>query len=490
MGALETSSMRFVIVALSIAACSAYPGFDTIETGVPYTSTTSRSSDGPTDTGLEPAKARFEELRSAIDGKVGTLVTVGWWQHTNEPVHVEYSIDPGEWVQAPPLDGVKGYNEQLLVGIPFSEPVPAAPRQVPWRIVSDVDGWVVDAASPIEPGAVHADLPIPSLVTSVPDGWLASGRYLLTTINQEPGGWTGGRFWVAIYDRRGRPVWAWPVPNLHWSLSARVSRSGDAILWDETTRWSDKDFGEGSKVHRTWLDREDWALPTPGLHHVFVELPSGGIAWGSQYHAPGEVLVERRPEEAEAVQIWSCAGWEGAPEPISACEANSLAYDESTDAYLIGFLRSEAAVSVERQSGEAAWWIGNVPGAYRYAAGTDSLVRPQSVTYTPGGSLLVSSETGEGPDRVSTVRELTVNHAGQSVTEVWSYQADTYVTTNAYAERLGNGNLLHVRGSASEVAEVDGQGRTVWHLDFEGSRLLGRGELIEDLYDLVSPPSE
>ena len=55
------------------------------------------------------------------------------------------------------------------------------------------------------------------------------------------------------------------------------------------------------------------------------------------------------------------------------------------------------------------------------------------------------------------------------------------------AWRLSNGNTLHVVGSASNVYEVQSDGTKVWEIDWGRSNLMGRGQFIEDLYDLVQP---
>ena len=55
------------------------------------------------------------------------------------------------------------------------------------------------------------------------------------------------------------------------------------------------------------------------------------------------------------------------------------------------------------------------------------------------------------------------------------------------AWRLDNDNTLHIVGSASVVREVAPDGADVWRVDFNGTRLMGAGQFIEDLYPLVKP---
>ena len=457
----------------------------------------------------DDAGTRFTGLSHELHPSMGSLVYVQWEQSQREPVRVEYSFDPGIWRSTPVFDGESGFNQHLLVGIPFSSEqelvdngageieIRILPRQVIWRVVADRDGTAAQGTNPIVMGEVDPGLPIPELVYLDEANAGNADAYLLTSINQDPGGWTGGQYWVVIYDRQGRPVWARRVPNRHWSLFPQVSSHRGApghLLWDESTRWSNDDDGIGSKIHRTYLDEEIEIVPAPGLHHAFVQLPDGTLAWGSQapMHGPGEALVERSPGQPNETIRWSCEGTDAPLPELEGCVSSGLWFDESQDTYLLSFTSHDAVVAVERASAETSWWAGGLPGSYSVFPAPATLRYPHSPSFTATGNLLVSAELvlpGVGNEELYTtvVREYEVRDDTQELVEVWSYDAYTHAVSNGHAARLANGNTLHVLGSASEVKEVDRLGRPVWHLDFRGSRLLGRGELIEDLYDLVKP---
>ncbi len=465
----------------------------------------------PLDTGADTATeevARVGHLSWALHPEMGSLVWVEWEQTTAEPSRVEYRVDPQElWIEAPVEPRVAGLNRQLLAGIPFSselrEPkgggadpsgLEVLERQVAWRVVMLDDGAVVEAEDPIVPGPVNLDLPLPRVRLALAEQWSA-GRYLLVSINQEHGGWTGGRYWVVIYDRKGRPVWARRVPNGNWSLFPAVSKRGNHLLFDESTYWASSDGGAGSKIHRTYLDAPIEAFPAPGLHHAFVELPGppGTVAWGSVLpeHSDSEAIVERSPSGALEV-VWACDGRWPDVQGV-ACESNSLHFDGSLNRYLMSFATAGSVVEISRATGEALWWAGDHPDSLAFDPVQSRFLRQHGVTRTPSGTVLVSTESatsqpyGKTGARSTMVREYTLDEARGRLTEVWSHDSGVLASTNGSALRLGNGNTLHVLGSASQVKEIDRAGRTVWHLDFEGSRLLGRGELIDDLYPLLSP---
>ena len=83
------------------------------------------------------------------------------------------------------------------------------------------------------------------------------------------------------------------------------------FLWDEATAWSQFDLGQDSRIHRRYLDEEIEVIPTPGLHHAFVVLPDGTLAWGAQegLFEDEETLMELAPGALEPTVLWSVHDW-------------------------------------------------------------------------------------------------------------------------------------------------------------------------------------
>ena len=422
----------------------------------------------PTDPGpQEPLATDFSwRLHDVQPG----FAIVSWTQSRAAEVWVEYSVDPGEWMSSPPVAGVVGENEKLIVGIPLA-------HSAQWRIVSADD--MSEAPEPIETGPIPADLPIPRLGAALPDNWLPDGKFMLTSISEGNGGWsTNGPFWTLIVDRRGRPVWGTRTERGAWTLYAQVSVTGDHIIYDDFSWFSPND----ATATRTYLDAEIEVIDIPGFHHAFVELPDGTIAWASRSHGGGEALVERAPGEDDVTIVWTCAqDW---PE-AGGCASNCIYYNEPTDSYLYSFYSNESVVEVDRSTGETLWWAGGVGGGYSFSPSESHFYWQHGVSYTDEGTLLLS--THHGRQRTNLAREYIVDHDTRTLIEIWNYDAEAYADTNGDTWRLENGNTLHTLGSASEVKEVDANGQVVWHLDYEGTRLLGRSEFISDLYALLSP---
>jgi len=419
----------------------------------------------------------FDNLSWQLSDEIGSLATVSWTQTDAATVHVEYHFDDEDWMSTPSMDAAAGDHQQLIVGIPYG-------TRGYWRVVAD--NGEMEAGNYIVTDPLPSGIPDGTVLISEPDKWLSTGNYLLTSINQQTGGWTGGHYWTIIIDRAGRVVWAHEAPDAHWTLFVQVAQTGDHILWDESTYWSDWDDGAGSMVHRRYLDQPIDDISTPGLHHEFVQLPDETLVWGSQDHGGYEALVEQPMGSSEQTTVWTCdANWPGSGN----CESNGLFYVEDTNTYLYSFYTNNSIVEVDRATGNSLWWAGDVAGGYSFDPADSQYSWQHGISYTDTGTLLVSTEGRELGRNVTMVREYEVNHDTKTLTQVWYYNPGVYASTNGDAWRLANGNTLHVIGSAGYVTEVDPDGNIIWEIDYDGTHLMGRGTLIEDLYTLVSPTS-
>ncbi len=430
--------------------------------------------DTDTDTDTVPVDVEVVDLSWRLHDDVGSLVYVSWEQSAAGTVHVVFGGDEDGWSVSPPWEATAGTHEQLLLGIPFD-------ASGYWQVV--VEGGESFAGEAYTTGPKPESLPVPALGISLPERQLEIGNYLLASINGTDGGWTAGNHWTFIVDRAGRLVWASLAPEYHWTLFAQVSVTGDYILWDEATYWTDW-FSDGSDstVHRTYLDAEIDEIATPGLHHAFVQLPDGTLVWGSKYHAASEALVEKALGSEVETVLWTCDDdWSGAGH----CESNGLFYAADRDAFLYSFYTNDSIVEVDHATGGSTWWAGEVGGGYAFDPPESQFSWQHGISYTDTGSLLVSTHASNDSGSTTMLREYTVDHDAQTLTEIWSYDPDIYASTNGDAWRLDNGNTLHLLGSASTIIEVAADGEVVWQLDYGGSKLLGRGEFIEDLYALV-----
>lgn len=436
---------------------------------------TATTTDTDTDTVVTPVTAT--DLTWTLHSDYGSLVYAAWQQDGDALVHVEYSVDDGVWLSSPSMPRSAGANQQLLVGIPYE-------MDALWRVV--IEGQESYDGPLITTGPLLEDLPEPDLELTDEAAWSGSGDYLLTSVNENAGGWVGGTYVTVILDRMGRYVWVNETPDGNWTLYAQVALSGDHLLWDEATYWSNYDDGEDSQIHRTYLDEEIEVLATPGLHHAFVQLPDGTLTWGSQWHESGEALVELAPGASDADVIWTCRDdWPDA----GRCESNGIFYSPDRDSYLYSFYTNNSIVEVDRATGESLWWAGGVRDGYTFADGDDQYSWQHGISWTDTGTLLVSTEYPyESREQTTWAVEYEVDHDAQELTMVWGSDSEVYASTNGDTWRLDNGNTLHIVGAAGVARETNAAGDDVWRIAYNNDYLLGRGELIDDLYALVKPP--
>jgi len=466
---METPRHHFLIFFSLLAACTvAEPVENPVDNPVDNPDT-----DTGEDTDTDPnAAARQLDWRLHDDHE--SLVYVSWLQKAAGEITIEYNLD-GQWVSIPTHDGVEGENEALVVGIPYD-------TDADWRLTTS-GGEVFDGDT-ITTGDLSSGFPLPTVVSGDSGKWLPGGSYYLGSLTESDGNyWDGRDFWTFIIDREGRVVWANLTPSQNWTLFAQVSVSGDHILWDEQTFWSDYDNGAASTVHRTYLDAEIEVIGTPGLQHSFNELPDGTLAWMSSYHGGSynESLVERAPGATDVEVVWACGSW-GARD---GCASNGQFYVADTDSYLLSFYSNESIVEVSRSTGENLWWAGARRGGYSFDPPSAQFAWQHGISYTDAGTLLVSTHNENSTSTI--VREYAVDHKERTLTEVWSFDPEIFGAYNGDAWRLDNGNTLHTVGSAGRVKEATADGEVAWDVNFGGHRLMGRGELIADLYSLVSP---
>ncbi|MEQ1571480.1 MAG: hypothetical protein ABMA64_37985, partial [Myxococcota bacterium] len=319
----------------------------------------------------------------------------------------------------------------------------------------------------------------PALVAYDPALAWPEGRYLLTSVNAADCSWCGGPYWTVIVDRRGRVVWAVPTPSGAWTLFPQLAVTGDAILWDEQRYWGDlgAEQGRASTVHLTRLDGEVLEVATPGLHHAFVQLPDGGLAWGSYAHGFGEALVEKAPGQADETVVWraTSAGW------YASSASNGLFYSDARDSYLYSFYSNSTVAEIDRATGEAVWWAGDEPGGAPFVPASSQFAWQHGVSWTDVGTVLVSSLDGVD----TSLMEYEVD--GGALHLVWSDPSGARAQSNGGAWRLANGNTLHLLGTAGIAREVTPEHQEAWRVSWGEGHLVGDGRWITDLYPLVQP---
>jgi hypothetical protein len=428
---------------------------------------------GITDSGAEQLPVDGVSWR--VHESIGSLIYVSWTQVEPFTGTVRFGFEEGSWMEVPEADYPAGENEALLLGIPFA-------ADFSFQIIGD--GEALTELEQARTGELPGSMPEHSLIIGDPTKFSDEGPYILTSLNTRAGGWTTGTFMQLILDREGRIIWAQETPDQEWSIYLQPSKNGEDILVDHNTYWGNWDGGQASTIHRIKIDgSEVAAYSVPGQHHNFEELPDGSIVYGAATSG-GEVL-RKLHTDGSFETLWSCIDFHAQVGTEDPCNSNTLWWDPDRDSFLFSFYTTETVVEIDHLSGETLRVWGAVPTAYSFSPEDAQFYWQHGATYTPDGTLLISSESHLADGTSETeVREYLVNDADGTLEEIWFFGEGegVYARTSGEALRLSNGNTFHNYGSAGVFREVTPDKEIVWEFALGNDHLMGRVSFLEDLY--------
>ena len=422
------------------------------------------------------------DVSARLHEAMGSIVVVDWEQSEPADVHVEFSVDPDIWLASPTRALDDGPASELLLGVPYG-------AEVSYRVVSDDgSGPITTEAAAIRTADLDPELPLPIVMAEDPSAWGNEDRYLVGSVsllNDSPG---PEAYWLYVLDRQARVVWARKTPETRTTLYSRLSADGTRLQWDESTFWSELDGGAESVVLRSSIDlSEIETIETPGLHYEHADLTDGSIVWGDLSTAAELRIMQRRGTE-EPQLVWSCDGLrKHLGDPGYRCSANSLWWDSRTDHLLVSLYSTSSVIEIDRATGETLRCFGNTDGAWAFDPAESLFEWQHGVSFTDEGNLtLLTREDATGPGGTPSIaREYALDEKNATLVNVWSSEEGTYAREGGDVHRLSNGNTLISFGTGAKVREVTADGTTVWSLDWEGDRRLGRTYFVPDLYALL-----
>ncbi|HHO49356.1 MAG TPA: hypothetical protein ENK18_00430 [Deltaproteobacteria bacterium] len=422
-----------------------------------------------------PPSPEITEITASLVEGLETVIAVSWAQSRGAPAHLVFRAEGGPWQQSPPGTPRDGLVHQLIVGVPFD-------REIEYQIVAP-SGEASDAQW-ITTGARPETLPVPIVLHNDPGLWDPASPWLITSMNRD-GDDRYGRWWIFIMDREGQIVWAQETPRSWVSRHVSVDHDGRALLVDHDTFWTQLDGGATSQIVRMTLDGTiEHTYDTPGLHHPFVPLPDGVIAWGAA--RGNDETLEQVDRDGVQEQIWACSFFQGITDTSYTCGSNALWWDERTDHFLFSFWSTDTVVEIDRPSGTAVRWFGDLPGSWRFDPPKSQFWWQHGALFTDEGTLLVSTkDQQQGTETV--VREYQLDEQTETLTEIWSFGQGRGVfgPYMGEAHRLSNGNTLHVYGAGGQLTEATPDGSVAWEVTWEGDKHNGRTTPWADLYALL-----
>ncbi len=427
----------------------------------------------------DPDSLPFEHVDANVHDTIGSLVVVTWEQLVEGEGYVAYAVDGEEWRQSPLRSWAVGEQRQILVGLPYD-------AGVRYGLVID-DGTEPRRGEEheIRTGEIPPGVPRPEVLAADPEAWDPSFEYVLASLDS---GDVTVRFWTHVLDRQGRVVWAWPTEPIRSTLQAQPSYDERTLLIEYNSYWGLFDDGAASVVNRVTLDGTvQEVIETPGLHHPYVELPDGVLAWGAS-HDTSETL-DVRSSDGEIATLWDCAEFMDEVGTGGWCSSNTLWWDEDHQRFLFSFFSLETVVEIGA-GGDTLRHFGHAPGAWGFAPPESAFHWQHGSVFTEDGTLLVSCRhepDGDVEQAETVVREYALDDASETLAEVWSFAVGDgiYGDMMGEAHRLPGGNTLHNSGTAVRLREAAPDGTVVWDVTWDRGDYLGRTTPLGDLYDYL-----
>lgn len=453
-------------------APSSEPAGPTRDTSTQETS----AHDTSTPTPDEGVSSRLSELYP-------TLVIVSFTQEQPASVHIAFTFD-GQTRLTPVRELSLGPHEEILLGIPYQ-------TEVSYEIISET-AREVTRIGPLtaKTGAMPPSMPISALVQADSLRYDPTMAYTLVSATDAGSYGFGERWWALVVDRQGRIVWAHQASLGSALMQPLLDIDGDALLLDDNSFWGSLDEGADSRVLEMRLDgviEQIWE--TPGLHHPYTRLPDGRIVYGA-------IVAGTSAQEEEIVAVdsaggrqivFACRDWlDSIGASSETCGANSITYDEPSDALLTTWFTFEAVVEITLATGTVPRWFGHVSDGYTADPPSATPWYPHGAVMTDAGTLLLSTHAAED-DLTLVAREYTIDDGADTLHQVWSTGEGSGVMGRQLgeADRLPGGGTLHNFGTTPLLREYAPNGDVVWEVSFDSGALGRSTPLPDDLYALV-----
>ncbi len=312
--------------------------------------------------------------------------------------------------------------------------------------------------------------------------------------------------WAVAYDRCAVPIW--------WRASAsdatkitrvRMGRDRASVLYSEFDESREEDVGQITRVHLA--DGRVTVTRARDLHHDFVELTNGELAWLSWERQPNlwfensdkeEVLADTILSAPEGVgegvdptvrhstfddvgvePFWSCSHMKGAwANGLDWTHTNSLMTHDDTGEWTVNSRHWDATTRLNAD-GSVKWMVGGPVDSFAFGPDT-AWVNHAHMSDAWADRLLLFDNGNHREDPISRAVEYRVDEASGVMEEVWSFDHPDggYVTHLGDARRLPGGNTLISWSPDGLLTEVTPDGDIVWEARVD--QKIGRIEFVPD----------
>lgn len=418
--------------------------------------------------------------------EVPTVLRVSW--RTETPSRGVVSALFGDDVVTVTEAAAATEHEVLVAGIPA---------------ITDLEVVVEATGDEGESGVAGTLATTGALPTSVPDVTFTAdaperseGGLVVVPVVASEGGL------VSVFDRLGRPVWAWPPEGADKSASivrARRSLDGRAMLYNSMAPSVD----EPGPITRVSLDgAQVTSVEIVGAHTDFVETEDGvyaALTWDLREIGERKILGDSIVEidaNGTTRTVWSVWDdfdpdltrtydhWYPADEEVESwSHINGITYAAEDDAYYVTMTFNDGVARVDRASGEMTWWIDANGGAFVYEGEEPVMVQPHSVQRIDDGLLVFSRGEPTDPEACSEAVDLVVDEGAMTVARGATLGSERcmLVTYLGSAQRLPAGNTLVTWTTAGQIDEFTADGALAWRVNSAIGAAFGFSERVERL---------
>lgn len=379
----------------------------------------------------------------AISEAIATVGIVTWSATSAiESAEIQFGPAGGGFTMTAPVDLAEPNYRTLLLGMKEE-------ADYDFQIVAQSGGQSCTSQThTLTTGPVPNPVPRPTVNVQQADK-AAPGFFV--TVNYSRGGY------VFIFDGDGDPVWwAEGAPmNAPEPSGVRMDFEGKAI-WTVTGNPSASGNGLIRRISMDGTDVQD--LDSVDAHHDLAPLPGGSIA--ALIHANGNcasiIEVDADMNVSDIVPDVSTIYT-----PVQQCHPNAILYHPADQSFTVSDRNPNLYVKIS-MAGEVHWQFGGNNPLGPHIQDTWSVNHGHHLL--SNGNFLFFNNNGRGgvgSAGQSPVWEFTMDVAGLSATEVWSYVSNNNSAALGDVQRLNNGNTLITYSISGVVHEVDAQEQVV-----------------------------
>jgi hypothetical protein len=440
-------------------------------------------SEGSQDTGdtaiPSPECSPARDVHAALTD-MPTVIRVTWSTEEETTGHVEFDTALGV-VSTPDTAGTT--HEALLVGN-------RADTEVAFRVVTD------GAACPTEGRLTTGMLP-----PNLPDANLTGDPAEGATYTLVPMILPSASYLVLI-DAEGEYVWAWSLPEAGLTTafySAELSRDGRGFIANTQAEAVD----EPGYIYTIGFDGTVFdTYEINGIHTDFTQLDDGALAllgWdirevdGRTFL--GDTILERAADGTVRTvwNVWDeyspdlTVEWPREfypPDPLVEdwSHVNSVSYDADEDDILVTATFNQAALRIDRATGEEIWRLSGLGGDFSNPDGADLLLFPHSAQQVDGGVLVFNRGDIYAPGACSFASVIDIEDGVATPGWQWASERCLLVPYLGSAWRRDDGTTFVDWCTAGQLDAVTPEGSLAWRLNLDLGAAFGFAEYYASLY--------